>query len=85
MNRFRKIFGIGTLNFGLLFNVFSFNDNLSLITMAKDQKQNYLNTEIKKVSENDLKKALTEVNKKNKDIRESFRMDKDTLAFRAGR
>ncbi len=85
MNRFRELFGIGTLNFGLLFNVLSFNENLSVITMAKEQKQNYLNTEIKKVSESDLKKALTEVNKKNKDIRESFRMDKDTLAFRAGR
>lgn len=85
MNRFRELFGIGTLNFGLLFNVLSFNENLSVITMAKEQKPNYLNTEIKKVSESDLKKALTEVNKKNKDIRESFRMDKDTLAFRAGR
>ena len=85
MNRFRELFGIGTLNIGLLFNVLSFNENLSIITMAKQQKPNYLNTEIKKVSESDLKKALTEVNKKNKDIRESFRMDKDTLAFRAGR
>lgn len=85
MYRFRELFGIGTLNIGLLFNVLSFNENLSIITMAKEQKPNYLNTEIKKVSESDLKKALTEVNKKNKDIRESFRMDKDTLAFRAGR
>lgn len=85
MNRFREVFGIGTLNLGLLLNVLTLNENLSVITMAKEQKPNYLNTEIKKVSESDLKKALSEVNKKNKDIRESFRMDKDTLAFRAGR
>jgi hypothetical protein len=53
--------------------------------MSKDQKPNYVNTEIKKISESDLKKALSEVNKKNREIRESFKTDKDTLAFRAGR
>lgn len=55
------------------------------ILMSKAQKPNYINSEIKKVSESDLKKALNKVNEKNKDIRDSFRVDKDTLAFRAGR
>lgn len=62
-----------------------FSGNLFLNFMSKNQKPNYINTEVKKVSESDLKKALSEVNKKNKELRESFKMDKDTLAFRAGR
>ena len=60
--------------------------NLFITIMSKIQAPNYINTtDIKKASEVDLKKALKEVNQKNKDIRESFRMGKDTLAFRTGR
>ena len=38
----------------------------------KEDKPNYINKEIKKVSEVDLKAALIEVNQKNKGIRDSF-------------
>jgi len=58
---------------------------LFVIVMSESQKPNYVSTRIKKANEVDLKKALSEVKDANKKIRESFRMDKDTLAFRTGR
>lgn len=53
--------------------------------MSKSQKPDYVSSEIKKVSEVDLKKALMEVKESNRKIRESFRVDRETLAFRTGR
>ena len=86
MNIFLEISVASVPNFGYAtLTTSSFSRNLFLNFMSKNQKTNYVNTEIKKVSESDLKKALSEVNKKNKEIRESFKIDKDTLAFRAGR
>lgn len=41
----------------------------------------YINTKIKKVSEDDLRKALREVNKKNKEIRDSFRLTAEVMSF----
>lgn len=45
-------------------------------------KPNYINAEIKKVSEVDLRKALKEVKEKNKAIRESFRLTLEVLNFK---
>jgi len=86
MNTFLEISDASVPYMGCLVNAnLCFTENLFLNFMSKNQKQNYVNTEIKKVSESDLKKALSEVKEKNKEIRESFKVDKDTLAFRAGR
>jgi len=52
------------------------------MSSTNSQKPDYISSDIKKLDKADLKKALSEVNKKNKEIRESFRVDKDTLAFR---
>lgn len=51
----------------------------------RTQKPDYVSSEIKKVSEVDLKKALMEVKESNRKIRESFRVDRETLAFRTGK
>jgi len=47
----------------------------------KTKKPEYINKDIKKVSEADLKKALAEVNAKNKALRESMRITPDVLNF----
>lgn len=49
---------------------------------AKACREKYVNETIKSVSESDLKKALREVNKKNRELRESFRLTPEVLNFR---
>lgn len=55
--------------------------------MAKTSKPSYLTAknQINKVSEADLKKALSEVEQKNLAIRKSFKSDSDAMSLRAGR
>lgn len=84
MNRFIEITRPHVGNFWLTLCVVSIS-NLSLKIMSKPQKPDYVSSEIKKVSEVDLKKALIEVKESNRKIRESFRVDRETLAFRTGR
>lgn len=50
--------------------------------MKKNEKQTYVNLEIKKVSEISLQKALNNLKEKNLELRKSFKVDKDTLSFR---
>lgn len=45
------------------------------------ERPDYISKKIKKVSEIDLKKALKEVNQKNREFRESFRITPDVLNF----
>ncbi len=45
-------------------------------------KPSYISDKIKKVSEVDLKAALKKVNAKNKELRDSFRMDAETMNFK---
>ncbi len=58
---------------------------LKLYIMAKQRKNEHVNPEIKYVTESVLKEALDNLNQKNREIRESFRMDRETFAFRAGK
>ena len=55
--------------------------------MAKTSKPSYLTAknQINKVSEADLKKALSEVEEKNLEIRRSFKLDNEAMSLRAGR
>lgn len=55
--------------------------------MAKTSKPSYLTAKnkINKVSEADLKKALSEVEEKNLEIRRSFKLDNEAMSLRAGR
>ena len=86
MNRFIEITRITVSNLWLTLCVcFISISNLSFKVMSKSQKPDYVSSEIKKVSEVDLKKALMEVKESNRKIRESFRVDRETLAFRTGR
>ena len=81
--------------FSPLFGITSYFDDFgaSSIThlvknfMAKTSKPSYLTAknEINQVSEADLKKALSEVEKKNIAIRKSFKSDSDAMSLRAGR
>jgi hypothetical protein len=84
MNRFTEIARVlAHFLWLILYGVSVFN--LLTAVMSKAQKPNYVSSRIKKANEVDLKKALSEVKENNKEIRESFRMDKDTLAFRTSR
>lgn len=80
MNRFKVLSQEGPLDFP-----FNSRDNSFSFCMTKTTKSNYLNSDIKKVNEEDLKKALQKVRDRNKEIRESYRTDKDTMAFKVGR
>jgi hypothetical protein len=85
MNRFIMIARKQVHNLWLQLCVVLFSLNLFFGIMSKAKKPNYISSEVKKLSEVDLKKALFEVKQKNLEIRESFKMDKETLAFRTGR
>ena len=70
-----------------------FDDFGSIIThlvknfMTKISKPNFLTAknQINQVSEADLKKALSEVEKRNIEVRKSFKSDSDAMSLRAGR
>jgi len=86
MNRFIEIAGVVAHILWLRLSVLGVSIiNLPLKIMSKTEKPNYISSEIKKVSQVDLKKALIEVNQKNKEVRDSFKMDRETLAFKTGR
>ncbi|MFN8334369.1 MAG: hypothetical protein U0U09_04525 [Cyclobacteriaceae bacterium] len=53
--------------------------------MSKAQKPNYISSDIKKVSEVDLKQVLKDISKKNQEFKDSFKIDRETLAFRTGK
>ena len=75
---------------GIFTLVNDYSHNCSIINlfnsfMSKSAKPSYINKEIKKISQEDLKKALITAEKNYKEVKESFKVDKETLSFRAGR
>lgn len=86
-----KLVSFLSLSLGLLSHLSNIGKNFTIrslsTAMSKHEKSEYVNpkTDLKKVSLEDLKNALSEVEKENIKVRESFRYDNEALSFRASR